>query len=61
VTQTDRNSREPYTLNDPLVDSKLLFGLPYGGGLDLNAWASGTPGTQDLTGYLADVDEQYMY
>ncbi|WZH45978.1 uncharacterized protein QYS62_007047 [Fusarium acuminatum] len=33
----------------------------YGGGLDLNAWACGTPGTQDLTGYLTDVDEQYMY
>ncbi|CAJ0552152.1 Ff.00g061310.m01.CDS01 [Fusarium sp. VM40] len=33
----------------------------YGGGLDLNAWACGTPGTQDLIGYLEDVDEQYMY
>ncbi|KAM0211076.1 hypothetical protein ACHAQD_010406 [Fusarium lateritium] len=58
-TQTDRNSRELYTLNDPLMDSKLLFGLPYGG--DFNAWAGGTPGTKDLAGYLADVDEQYMY
>ncbi|KAM0561654.1 hypothetical protein ACHAPJ_002822 [Fusarium lateritium] len=60
--QTDWNSKESYPLNDPITDPNLLFGLPYGGvGLDLNAWACSTAGTQDLNGYLADFDEQYMY
>ncbi|KAJ4316202.1 hypothetical protein N0V84_007984 [Fusarium piperis] len=57
------NTRETgYPLTDPITDPNLLFGLPYGGvGLDLNAWACNTAGTQDLNGYLADFDEQYMY
>ncbi|KAJ4141954.1 hypothetical protein NW754_014743 [Fusarium falciforme] len=60
---TDWNTRETgYPLADPITDPNLLFGLPYGGvGLDLNAWACNTAGTQDLNGYLADFDEQYMY
>ncbi|KAL6360732.1 hypothetical protein LRP88_06439 [Fusarium phalaenopsidis] len=60
---TDCNTRETgYPLADPITDPNLLFGLPYGGvGLDLNAWACNTAGTQDLNGYLADFDEQYMY
>lgn len=38
-----------------------MFGLPYGGGLDLNAWASSMAGSQDLNGLFTDFDEQYMY
>ncbi|KAF9769266.1 hypothetical protein IL306_013354 [Fusarium sp. DS 682] len=46
---------------DPVTDQNLMFGLPYGGGLDLNAWASSMTGTQDLNGFLTEFDEQYMY
>ncbi|KAM5344806.1 hypothetical protein ACJ41O_010668 [Fusarium nematophilum] len=64
--QTDWSARDiggvAYPIGDPISDPNLLFGLPYGGvGLDLNAWACNTAGGQDLNGYLADFDEQYMY
>ncbi|KAJ4116350.1 hypothetical protein NW769_003417 [Fusarium oxysporum] len=48
-------------IRDPVTDQNLMFGLPYGGGLDLNAWASSMAGNQDLNGLFTDFDEQYMY
>ncbi|KAF4453011.1 hypothetical protein F53441_4242 [Fusarium austroafricanum] len=57
---TDWSSRELQPASDNLMDPSLLFGLPFGGGLDMNAWYSMTE-TQDLSGFLTDFDEQNMY
>lgn len=46
---------------DPAADPNLLFGLPYGVGLDLNAWVCSSVPTQDMDGYLGEFDEQYIY
>ncbi|KAF4333467.1 nitrogen assimilation transcription factor nit-4 [Fusarium beomiforme] len=61
--ESEQHSPEQQTSwgnRDPITDQNLMFGLPYGGGLDLNAWAS-MAGTQDLGGLFSDFDEQYMY
>jgi hypothetical protein len=55
------DGRELYLLNDPIMDPNILFGISYGAGSDLNAWAYNAAIMQDINGYLADVDEQYMY
>lgn len=57
----DGDGRELYLLNDPIMDPSILFGISYGAGSDLDAWAHNAAIMQGINGYLADVDEQYMY
>jgi hypothetical protein len=57
----DGDGRELYLLNDFVMDPNILFGISYGAGSDLSAWAHNAAIIQDINGYLADVDEQYMY
>jgi hypothetical protein len=57
----DGDGRELYLLNDPIMDPNILFGISYGAGSDMSTWAYNAAIMQDINGYLADVDEQYMY
>lgn len=50
-----------YPAPTDLTDPTLLFGLPYGGtAMDFNGWTT-NPGPEELSGYIAGFDEQYMY